>query len=219
MNETTLLDIKSAYVFNKVFGAEQNKELLISLINSILQGDLTITDVKVSDVIRSRFSEFDVRLDIQAKSNDNKLINMKMHARRNCCQAEVLGQVAGYLFSSPEFGKGSEDPLGTGIWITNTDDMTNQTNAVSNSCLGIQTYGEDIINKFRVFYVELPKFHSSHIDSMLDIWLTFFKNPVDEKIKDVAEVQQALQTLREISSDPKQREIYENYEKYLSYCL
>ena len=32
MNETTLLDIKSAYVFNKVFGAEQNKELLDRII-------------------------------------------------------------------------------------------------------------------------------------------------------------------------------------------
>lgn len=47
MSETTLLDIQSDYIFKRVFGIEKNKELLISLINSILKGNPQVTDIEI----------------------------------------------------------------------------------------------------------------------------------------------------------------------------
>ena len=47
MSETTLLDIQSDYIFKRVFGVEKNKKLLISLINSILKGNPTVTDLEI----------------------------------------------------------------------------------------------------------------------------------------------------------------------------
>ena len=45
MNETTLLDIRSNYVFKRVFDVEK-QEAPYSLINSILKGNPTVTDLE-----------------------------------------------------------------------------------------------------------------------------------------------------------------------------
>lgn len=45
MNETTLLDIRSNYVFKRVFDVEK-QEAPYSLINSILKGNPTVTSLE-----------------------------------------------------------------------------------------------------------------------------------------------------------------------------
>jgi predicted transposase/invertase (TIGR01784 family) len=62
----------------------------------------------------------------------------------------------------------------------------------------------------RIFFVELQKFHPKHIDrkNMLDVWMAFLKNPLNDDIQDVPEVKEALDTLKEISADKDEREIY-----------
>ena len=43
---------------------------------------------------------------------------------------------------------------------------------------------------------------------MLEVWMAFLKNPLNEEIKDVTEVQRALYALQEVSENPEDREIY-----------
>jgi predicted transposase/invertase (TIGR01784 family) len=43
---------------------------------------------------------------------------------------------------------------------------------------------------------------------MLDVWMAFLKNPLNDDIQDVPEVKEALDTLKEISADKDEREIY-----------
>ena len=43
---------------------------------------------------------------------------------------------------------------------------------------------------------------------MLDVWMAFLKDPLNNEIQDVNEVRQALDTLKEVSEDEEAREIY-----------
>mgnify|MGYP002523283167 CR=1 FL=1 len=43
---------------------------------------------------------------------------------------------------------------------------------------------------------------------MLDVWMAFLKNPLNNEIQDIPEVKEALDTLKEISADEDEREIY-----------
>lgn len=43
---------------------------------------------------------------------------------------------------------------------------------------------------------------------MLDVWMAFLKNPLNGDIQEVPEVQKALDTLKEISANEEEREIY-----------
>jgi len=106
-----------------------------------------------------------------------------------------------------------KDPKVIGIWIMG-ESITDRTNAVNEASLAFPPTERDdyqiITDKLRIFFVELPKFHPTHIDrrKMLDVWMAFLKNPLNEEIKDVAEVQQALYALQEVSENPEDREIY-----------
>ena len=43
---------------------------------------------------------------------------------------------------------------------------------------------------------------------MLDVWMAFLKDPLNNEIQDVNEVRQALDTLKEVSEDEEARDIY-----------
>ena len=49
MTETTLLDIKSDYIFKLVFGSEKNKDVLISFLNAVLKGNPKVRDIQLKN--------------------------------------------------------------------------------------------------------------------------------------------------------------------------
>ena len=65
-------------------------------------------------------------------------------------------------------------------------------------------------DKLRIFFVELKKFRPNRIDrqNMLDVWMTFLQNPLNDEIQTVPEVKEALDTLKELSSNREEQEIY-----------
>lgn len=94
------------------------------------------------------------------------------------------------------------------------EDVTDRIEAVNEACIAFPPTERDeyqiITDKLRIFFVELPKFHPKHIDrkNMLDVWMAFLKNPLNGDIQEVPEVQKALDTLKEISANEEEREIY-----------
>jgi predicted transposase/invertase (TIGR01784 family) len=94
------------------------------------------------------------------------------------------------------------------------ENVTDRKDAVNEACVAFPPTERDeyqiITDKLRIFFVELQKFHPKHIDrkNMLDVWMAFLKNPLNDDIQDVPEVKEALDTLKEISADKDEREIY-----------
>ena len=80
MSETTLLDIQSDYIFKRVFGVEKNKKLLISLINSILKGNPTVTDLEIRNTEISKIikNNLTIYLDIKAEINPQEFVDIEI---------------------------------------------------------------------------------------------------------------------------------------------
>ena len=226
MSETTLLDIQSDYVFKRVFGIEKNKELLISLINSILKGNPQVTNLEIRNTEISRIfrNNLTIHLDIKAEINPQEFVDIEIQVRNT---GEIMERAVQYLaeiltlnsrkLTEEEKRAGQKQsykyPKVIGIWIMG-ENVTNRKDAVNEASIAFPPTERDeyqiITDKLRVFFVELPKFHPKHIDrkNMLDVWMAFLKNPLSDDIQDVPEVRKALDTLKEISADEEEREIY-----------
>ena len=220
MSETTLLDIQSDYIFKRVFGIEKNKELLISLINSILKGNPQVTDLEIRNTEISKIfkNNLTIHLDIKAEINPQEFVDIEIQVRNT---GEIMERAVQYLaeiltencrrLTEEERKAGQKQtykyPKVIGIWIMG-ENVTDREDAVNEACLAFPPTERDeyqiITDKLRIFFVELQKFHPKHVDrkNMLDVWMMFLKNPLNE------EVQKALDTLKEISADENEREIY-----------
>ena len=208
MSETTLLDIQSDYIFKRVFGIEKNKELLISLINSILKGNPQVTDLEIRNTEISKIfkNNLTIHLDIKAEINPQEFVDIEIQVRNT---GEIMERAVQYLaeiltencrrLTEEERKAGQKQtykyPKVIGIWIMG-ENVTDREDAVNEACLAFPPTERDeyqiITDKLRIFFVELQKFHPKHVDR---------KNMLDE-------VQKALDTLKEISADENEREIY-----------
>ena len=226
MSETTLLDIQSDYIFKRVFGVEKNKKLLISLINSILKGNPTVTDLEIRNTEISKImkNNLTIYLDIKAEINPQEFVDIEIQVRNT---GEIMERAVQYLaeiltlncrkLTNKEKEAGQRQtykyPKVIGIWIMG-ENVTDRKDAVNEACVVFPPTERDkyqiITDKLRIFFVELQKFHPRHIDrkNMLDVWMAFLKNPLNDDIQDVPEVKEALDTLKEISADKDEREIY-----------
>ncbi len=226
MSETTLLDIQSDYIFKRVFGIEKNKELLISLINSILKGNPHVTNLEIrnSEISKIFKNNLTIHLDIKAEINPQEFVDIEIQVRDT---GEIIERAVQYLaemltvncrkLTEEEMKAGRKQtykyPKVIGIWIMG-ENVTDREDAVNEACLAFPPTERDeyqiIIDKLRIFFVELQKFHPKHVDrkNMLDVWMSFLKNPLNDEIQSVPEVQKALDTLKEISADENEREIY-----------
>jgi len=226
MSETTLLDIQSDYIFKRVFGVEKNKKLLISLINSILKGNPTVTDLEIRNTEISKIvkNNLTIYLDIKAEINPQEFVDIEIQVRNT---GEIMERAVQYLaeiltlncrkLTEKEKEAGQRQtykyPKVIGIWIMG-ENVTDRKDAVNEACVAFPPTERDeyqiITDKLRIFFVELQKFHPKHIDrkNMLDVWMAFLKNPLNDDIQDVPEVKEALDTLKEISADKDEREIY-----------
>ena len=226
MSEVTLLDIQSDYIFKRVFGAEKNKKLLISLINSILQGNPTVTDLELRNSEMSKIlrNNRTIHLDIKAEIGRRQFVNIEIQVKNT---GEIIDRAIQHLATmltlnarrlTPEekmrgMVQTYHDPKVIGIWILG-ENITERKNAVNEAHVCFppneQEEYEILTDKMRIFFVELPKFNPQHVDRkrMLDVWMAFLKNPLNEEIKDVDEVQQALYALQEVSENEEDREIY-----------
>lgn len=226
MSETTLLDIQSDYIFKRVFGVEKNKKLLISLINSILKGNPTVTNLEIRNTEISKIlkNNLTIYLDIKAEINPQEFVDIEIQVRNT---GEIMERAVQYLaevltlncrkLTEEERRAGQRQtykyPKVIGIWIMG-ENVTDRKDAVNEACLAFPPTERDeyqiITDKLRIFFVELQKFHPKHIDrkNMLDVWMAFLKNPLNDDIQDVPEVREALDTLKEISADKDEREIY-----------
>ena len=172
-------------VFLKLFGNEENSDLLLSFINAVLAEDDRIVEVKLRktySLADYRSTEFAI-LDIDAKDY-----------RGNACNIGI--QVASEMFFNNRALSYLSKPIGSegdickdlkkNISITILDFYLNLTEGYHNEyrMMNLKTKGSlTRHNPFQLHYLELLKFNKSHneIVTPLDKWLAFILNAVKLK--------------------------------------
>ena len=91
-----LLDPKIDFIFKNIFGAEKNKRILISFLNSVLKNPhpITAVEIKNTDVEKAFIEDKFSRLDIKAETSNNEIINieiqMKNELNDKCDEKDLL---------------------------------------------------------------------------------------------------------------------------------
>lgn len=220
------LNPKIDLIFKKIFGTEENKDLLKSLINSVLPENQKITNV----TIKNPYNEIDFigdRLsivDIKATDETGKWYNIEIQIREQgffgrrslYYWAELY---SGQLFETDNFSK-----LNKTIVINLLDFVYFSDTRYVRRC-SIKDFET---NEFYpqldfqdIYFVELKKFDNelTKIKNTLDRWITFL-NRASEFEKDKLpkelnepEIIRAVETVEHMNLNHKERDYYEGRKK------
>ncbi len=215
-------------VFKKLFGSEENKDLLLSLVNSILPQNEQITEIElanpynIADYIDGKISI----LDIKAKDQDGKLYDIEMQVG----EQGYYGKRSLYYWGKTYTGQIDSgeiySKLNKTIVISILDfnyfggDQRVHRMVRAKDVETNQEYQE--LDCFELHFIELKKFSKelSALTTTLDRWVTFLtkayqysKNNVPEELAKDPAIKKAIEKLDIIYLDEKEQLIYEGEQK------
>jgi len=211
------------FAFKKLFGSEENKDLLISLVNSIISQEEQVVEVE----LKNPYNLADYRagkisiLDIKAKSEQGRWFNIEMQISEdyNYDKRAIYywAKLVTEQLSEGHMYKELKKTISINImdfnFIDDTDEMHNCYKII-NTATGIDDKLHDI---FELHYIELRKFKKTYqeVSSVLDRWSSFLTK-ADKLNKDniPAELKIDKNIVKAISAvdrmfDEEERLIYE----------
>ena len=217
--EYRLFDPKEDFIFKMIFGIEENKSILISLLNSILKGkpyinDVTLENTEISKIFKDGKSS---RLDILATDDNGIKYDIEMQCRKT---KDIINRTLYY--ASKSFAKDlkkNEDYNKSrviSIWIFG-ENITERIEPISEALMTFQPNQRDkygiMTDNIRIIYLELNKYIVSdeNIKYKLSKWVDFLKDPINLN-KDTVEdkdIDKARKTLEYISTSKEERIIIE----------
>ncbi|HIE00964.1 MAG TPA: Rpn family recombination-promoting nuclease/putative transposase [Thiotrichaceae bacterium] len=211
------------FAFKKLFGSEENKDLLISLINAIISPTDQITEIELKNpysLANYRAGKMSI-MDIKARDKTGKWFNVEMQISEDFYYdkraiyywaklvAEQLGDGMKYRALKKTF---SINILDFDL-IPDTDTFHNLY-----KILNVKTGQADTLHDvFEMHYVELSKFKKAYheIATTLDRWTTFLtraheldKNNVPIELAVDKEIVKAIEVVDRLFDDDE-RQIYE----------
>ena len=215
------LDISTDYIFKLVFGTEENKDVLISLLNAIFKGhpkvnNLQLMNSEISKILKNNKT---IRLDVRADIGNQNYVDIEIQVRNT---GEIIDRGVQYMCNmmTESFKKHADKeansyayPKVIGVWILK-ENITHRTNAVNEMNFMFTKNQQDdyeiATDKMRMFTIELGKFKpkTSNKKDMLDAWLKFLTNQTDEEDLKEEKINKAFKTLLKVSADDEVREIY-----------
>lgn len=230
MNKDTLMAIKNSkdlmlpsvdFVFCLLFGTEKNKDRLISLLNSILNGKPHIKDVIIDPTeYKKTYNEGRaIRLDIKATTDNGTIINVEMQCvdtKYIIHRAELYNAMLLRDVIIREWDTFDTIPDRISIWITKSKAVARYGYMHEILLMFKATQYEPIeiaSEKYRLLIVELPKlddYEPESVGQMFKPWMSFIKDPQhmpDEYLK-IKELQDAVEELNYLSHDSQTRADY-----------
>jgi len=221
------LNPKIDLVFRKLFGSEENKDLLISLINSVVEPRIHVTDV----VIKNPFNLATYKgakesiVDIKAQDQDENWYDIEMQILEHI----FYGKRA-MFYAAKEFVdqlKSGQDysVLNTTIGIHFLDfEFFADERIVRHFAFRDMETGEysNELGYLQLYFVEMGKFHKewSQINTLLDRWLAFLTKAQDldrsqlpVTMQSEPAITKAVAELARMGADRGLREAYEAEEK------
>ena len=213
--EYRLFDPKVDYVFKILFGDENDKSMLISLLNAILKGKPTIKDLILNntDIPKILKDNKSCKLDILATSDEGIKFNIEMQCKKTKDIFNRTVYYASKLFTKDL--KENDDYNNSkviSIWIFG-ENVTDRESAINEAYMTLQkTDNEDyeiLTDHLRIIYLELNKYKitKDNIDDKLTKWVDFLTNPIDleKSTFEDEDIEKARKKLEFISSDDKER--------------
>lgn len=211
-----LLNIQTDFVFKRVFGAEENKNVLISFLNAVLKDHPHIEAIEIRNTEIPQFGDDGrgIRLDIQAQVGATEFIDVEIQCYATPDLKDRTVQYLAHMMvehrdrsNTPSYA----NPQVIGVWILgeNCTDFPNPVNRAMMTFEPTAQHGYRLLtDKAQVVFVELPKFRKEdpELSEGAKAWLTFLTNPENQEVRRVKEIQQAYKTLERVSEDPQVRE-------------
>lgn len=211
------------FAFKKLFGSEENKDLLISLINSIISDQDRVIEVE----LKNPYNLADYRagkisiLEIKAKSNQGYWLNIEMQISEdyNFDKRAIYywAKLVTEQLSEGMMFKALKKTISINIldfnFIPNRAEMHN-----CYKIINIGTGKDDKLHDiFELHYIELRKFNKSYqqLSSALDRWSTFLtkadkldKNKIPKELKADPEIVKAISAVDRMFNE-EERGVYE----------
>ena len=224
--------------FKKIFGVEENKDLLISLINAIVSPADQLTEVTLLNPYNPRnFKNEKLSiLDIKAKNKSGKRYNIEIQVSDEADYDKRALFYWGKMYTE-QIGKGliySGLSKAIGIHILNFESIPESTKYHNVFHLAEDDYGSlPYFKDLELHTIELTKFSKTtssdrqfqenlkKVKNKLDMWLTFLnnnelldRNNLPQQLND-AKLKKALDVLDVMNFSKDEREAYENHLKWL----
>ena len=217
------------FVFKRIFGCDDTKDSLLSLLNAILNGNPVINDLRIlnTETLKEGPDNKASRLDIEVKTNDGTFINVEVQCVATLDLYSRSIVYASYLVTQNMMKKQSYDnPRVISIWIIKNE-------IKHGSVVGRQSPIEEISycfipnnfedkykqfnNKSRIIWVQLSKFKNIQVkDKLSEVlleWITFFNNP-DDVVSNDEGINKAIDLFDKLSSPEQKRAQIRAREKY-----
>ncbi|BDU49988.1 Rpn family recombination-promoting nuclease/putative transposase [Haliovirga abyssi] len=212
------------FVFKKLFGSEENKDLLLDFINSVVSEDDRVTELELKNPYNDKNFRNDKLsiLDIKAVDQRGRWYNIEMQI----IDQEYFDKRALYYWARLYSGQ-----LSTGINYDNLK-KTISINILNFKCLDEENYHniykiinmeskEEFIDHLEIHFIELEKYNEN-FSTMLDRWVNFLKraekyeeNKLPKELAEVSTIKKAVEILEEMSLNKDERESYEARLKWL----
>jgi predicted transposase/invertase (TIGR01784 family) len=233
MTEIKRLNPRIDIAFKKIFGVEENKDLLISLINAIVNPDDHVSEITLLNPYNVQNFKTDKLsiLDIKAKNSAGKHFNIEMQITDEGDYSQRALYYWSKMYSAQISAGGTYASLckTIGIHILNfasiKDDRYHHTFDIRDSETNNRHF-----NHFEMHTLELSKFCSENtqltdlakkIKTSLDRWMAFLtrndlliQNQLPSELDDRC-LNKAIGVLDVMNLTAIEREIYENREKFL----
>lgn len=210
-------------VFRKLFGSEENKDLLIALINGIVGPKLLLTDLTIKNPynLASYIEARESILDIKAVDQDGKWYDIEMQIAPH----GDYGKRALYYLSKVYVDQLAEgDQFHSlvetiGIHFLDFDYFPGPRYVRQLAFKDVETheFHEDL-GYLRLFFVEMRKLRKDwgELTSALDRWVAFLnraesldRSDLPRELRGDAAIVKAVEQLDRMGLDPREREIYE----------
>ena len=213
------------FVFKKLFGSEESKESLISLLNAIIKSDSPIEDVEIlnNDLDKEHNADKFSRLDIKAKTDKDELINIEIQVKNEYNMIQRTLYYWSRIYTDQLSSTRDYSELSRTICINILNFKLLDNERYHNTYrLKELTTNEELTDIEEIHFIELPK--SKHvdkdevdnIDSLLK-WIEFIKEPESETVKILETTDEVLRNakaqLYKISLDKDSIARYREFEK------
>ena len=207
-------------IFKMIFADPKHERVLLHFLNSTIESKSPITKVKVlnSEITAEHILQKGSRLDIQAETNNNELIDIEMQVG---IDHNMIGRTLFYwsrLFSgelkvSDHYGKLRRT---ISINILNFK-LFKKDERYWRKCHITDDENKEIVTDLlELQFVELNKLKKFTKESPLTFWIEFFKNPYSEQCKElykfVPELKEASDIFEAAKADPEKRRLIQERE-------
>ena len=216
------LNPKVDFAFKKLFGSEENKEILISFINSIISEENQIKSLELKNpynISNYRKGKMTI-LDIKAVDENGTWYDIEMQiAEQGYYDKRALYYWSKLYSDQIESGDDFEilrKTIGINILDFNylkEEDFHNVYKIYN------EKTKEDFSDLFEMHFIELNKFNKDYKDvkTALDKWVSFLnrayeidKDKIQKELEDNENIKKAIEKLDIMYLDKEEREIYEN---------